>query len=97
MALSYARSYVRKMHKMGMGLVTLDTDYPAGGWPVVPASLDPGIGTIVNLIPSNPAGFTSVWDNTNKKLMMRDPDGTEAAVGENALAGQVISVWYMGY
>jgi hypothetical protein len=98
MALSYARDRFKanRTRKYGFGVITLDTDYPAGGWPVAAASLDPGLSQIDNLIVTSPPGFTAVWDNTNKKLMMRDPDGTEAAAGDNALDGLKVSVWYEG-
>lgn len=84
--------------------ITLDTDYPAGGWPLSAQSLGFGSnGTVFFVLtPGVRGGFHYEYDHVNRKLIARDSSGgvgavtPEAATGLDALNNLVLRVLAFG-
>jgi hypothetical protein len=81
--------------------ITLDTDYPAGGWPI--AATDVGLTrNIKGIWPGQVAGFLLAWDKANSKLLAYCTGAgnaqilAEAAAGENGLAGLICTALVIG-
>ncbi len=85
--------------------VTLDTDYPAGGWPIVP-STDLNLNGILVLKPQPiVGGYAFAFNHANSKLQAfygdYDPAAAgpliDCAVGENGLNALVVRCEIKGY
>jgi len=88
-----------------MSEITLDTDYPDGGYALTAANF--GFSTAIKKVyPLNAAGATGadstiydgVWDKTASKLRVHvAATGVEAADGLDGLTGLVLQVLAVGY
>jgi hypothetical protein len=93
--IKYAAGY-----KVRVVRITLDTDYPASGWPI--AATDVGLTrSIAGLIPSSVPGFTLSWDQAAGKLWAHMSTGsaaahTEATTGLNGLDGLICTALVIG-
>lgn len=81
--------------------LTLDTDYPTGGYPMVAANFK--LNGIIAVIPlGGEDGFIPVWDRSANTLMMFECGGDgdpldQCAQGLNDLTNLIITVLVVGY
>jgi hypothetical protein len=81
--------------------ITMDTDYPSGGWPL--AASDFKLNGIIAVLPCGQEdGYVPVWDRSASKLVMYEAgaDGAaldECAVGEDALTSKIVTCLVVGY
>jgi len=74
--------------------VTLDGNYPAGGYPLAPKDLGFGLNGLIYLVDSamsKTGGWTLGWDYTAGKLQVFDASGAANAAGHEAAAATVLT------
>jgi len=71
--------------------VTLDSSYPAGGYPLASKDLGFGGSGRIDFVSAGGAsktgGWEAAWDYTNSKLQIFDSSGAAAAVMHECTAG----------
>jgi hypothetical protein len=86
--------------------VTLDGNYPAGGYPLTPAQLGLGASGRVFMVDaatvSTTGGWLTGWDYVNGKLQVFDGSGAASAAmhevaAATVLTGVVVRVFVMGF
>ena len=84
--------------------VTMDTDYPDGGWAITAANV--GLRGIIAVIPlGQEDGFIPCWDRSAGKLKMFEDNYDlgangpldQCAVGEDALASKIVTCLVVGW
>jgi len=85
--------------------VTLDSNYPAGGYPLTPQQLGFGLNGSIQFVDagtvSKAGGWLVGWDYTNGKLQVFDGSGAASAVmheiaAATSLAGVVVRLQVFG-
>jgi hypothetical protein len=74
--------------------ITLDANYPAGGYALTPQQLGFGLnGQIVlaDAVSSKTGGWEVGWDYTNSKLQVFDSSGAASAAMHEAAGGTVLT------
>jgi hypothetical protein len=86
--------------------VTLDANYPAGGYALTPAQLGLGASGVIYMVDpctvSKTTGWLVGWDYTNGKLQVFDGSGAVNAAmnqvaGGTVLTGVVVRCFVMGF
>jgi hypothetical protein len=74
--------------------VTLDSSYPAGGYPLTAQQLGLGVNGVVMFVDaamSKSGGWIVAWDYTNGKLQVFDGSGAANAVAHEVIATTVLT------
>jgi hypothetical protein len=75
--------------------VTLDSSYPAGGYPLASKDLGFGQNGVVFFVDgsgySKTGGWAAGWDYTNGKLQIFDASGAANAAGHEVIATTVLT------
>jgi hypothetical protein len=75
--------------------ITMDNNYPAGGWPIAPKDVGLGNNGVIFFVHAMGmiSGRGMEWDQTNKKLMVRDFSGAaNAATPEITTVAQMAGI-----